>query len=35
MSGADVLLYDAGYFAIEAHCDEIAVAIRNSLSRSR
>jgi pimeloyl-ACP methyl ester carboxylesterase len=32
---ADVRFFDTGHFALETHCDEIAVAIRNFLSRSK
>src|SRR2546429_7922253 len=32
---ADVRFFDTGHFALEPHCDEIAVAIRNFLSRSK
>ena len=31
---ADVRFFDTGHFALETHCDEIAAAIRNFLSRS-
>jgi pimeloyl-ACP methyl ester carboxylesterase len=31
---ADVRFVDTGHFALETHCDEIAAAIRNFLSRS-
>src|SRR5215468_954501 len=31
---ADVRFFDTGHFALETHCDEIAAAIRNLLSRS-
>jgi hypothetical protein len=30
-----VRFFDTGHFALETHCDEIAVAIRNFLSRSK
>jgi pimeloyl-ACP methyl ester carboxylesterase len=33
--GAEVRLFDTGHFALETHCDEIAAAIRDFLSRSR
>jgi|GraSoi2013_100cm_1033763.scaffolds.fasta_scaffold18054_2 hypothetical protein len=33
--GADVRFFDTGHLALETHCDEIAVAIRNFLSRSK
>jgi pimeloyl-ACP methyl ester carboxylesterase len=32
---ADVRFFDTGHFALETHCDEIAAAIRNFLSRSK
>jgi pimeloyl-ACP methyl ester carboxylesterase len=32
---ADVRFFDTGHFALETHCDEIAAAIRNFLSRSQ
>jgi hypothetical protein len=32
--GADVRFFDTGHFALETHCDEIAAAIRDFLSRS-
>jgi pimeloyl-ACP methyl ester carboxylesterase len=32
---ADVCFFDTGHFALEPHCDEIAAAIRNFLSRSK
>jgi len=31
---ADVRFFDTGHFALETHCDDIAAAIRNFLSRS-
>jgi pimeloyl-ACP methyl ester carboxylesterase len=31
---AEVRFFDTGHFALETHCDEIAAAIRNFLSRS-
>ena len=31
---ADVRFFDTGHFALETHCDEIAAAIRNFLSRA-
>src|SRR5262245_4772508 len=31
---ADVRFFETGHFALETHCDEIAAAIRNFLSRS-
>jgi pimeloyl-ACP methyl ester carboxylesterase len=30
-----VRFFDTGHFALETHCDEIAAAIRDFLSRSR
>jgi pimeloyl-ACP methyl ester carboxylesterase len=33
--GAEVRFFDTGHFALETHCDEIAAAIREFLSRSR
>jgi hypothetical protein len=35
LENADVRFFDTGHFALETHCDEIAVAIRNFLSRSK
>src|SRR5262245_45602436 len=32
---AEVRFFDTGHFALETHCDEIAAAIRNFLSRSK
>ena len=32
--GAEVRFFDTGHFALETHCDEIAAAIREFLSRS-
>ena len=32
--GAEVRFFDTGHFALETHCDEIAMAIREFLSRS-
>jgi pimeloyl-ACP methyl ester carboxylesterase len=32
---ADVRFFDTGHFALETHCDEIAAAIRDFLSRSK
>jgi pimeloyl-ACP methyl ester carboxylesterase len=32
---ADVRFFDTGHFALETHCDEIAAAIRNFLSRCK
>jgi pimeloyl-ACP methyl ester carboxylesterase len=32
---ADVRFFDTGHFALETHCDEIAVAIRDFLSHSK
>jgi len=32
---ADVRFFDTGHFALETHCDEIATAIRDFLSRSK
>jgi pimeloyl-ACP methyl ester carboxylesterase len=32
---ADVRFFDTGHFALETHCDEIAAAIGNFLSRSK
>ena len=32
--GAEVRFFDTGHFALETHCDEIAAAIRDFLSRS-
>ncbi len=33
--GAEVRFFDTGHFALETHCDEIAAAIRDFLSRSK
>jgi pimeloyl-ACP methyl ester carboxylesterase len=33
--GAEVRFFDAGHFALETHCDEIAVVIRDFLARSK
>jgi pimeloyl-ACP methyl ester carboxylesterase len=33
--GAQVRFFDTGHFALETHCDEIAMAIRDFLPRSR
>src|SRR6201991_3121223 len=33
LPGADVRFFDTGHFALETHCDEIAAAIRDFLSR--
>jgi len=35
MPNADVRFFDAGHFALETHCDEIAAAIRDFLDHSR
>jgi hypothetical protein len=34
MPNADVRFFDTGHFALETHCDEIAAAIRDFLSRA-
>jgi pimeloyl-ACP methyl ester carboxylesterase len=33
--GAEVRFFDTGHFALETHCEEIAAAIREFLSRSK
>jgi pimeloyl-ACP methyl ester carboxylesterase len=33
--GAEIRFFDAGHFALETHCDEIAKAIRDFLPQSR
>jgi hypothetical protein len=35
MPSAEVRFFDAGDFALETHCDEIAKAIREFLPRSK
>jgi hypothetical protein len=33
--GAEVRFFDTRHFALETHCDEIATAVRDFLSRSK
>jgi pimeloyl-ACP methyl ester carboxylesterase len=33
--GAEVRFFDTGHFALETHCNEIAAAMRDFLSRSK